>query len=182
MSEIDRKNIVYIGTSLDGYIADKEGKLDWLEIIPIPDGNDLGYSRFMENIDALVMGRNTYDVVLGFDIPWPYTKPVFVLSNSLQVVPEELRDRVELVNGPPEKVVKKINGKGYSRLYIDGGKVIQSFLEKDLIDEMIITKLPILLGGGIPLFGSHEKQMAFEHVSTEVMLNAMVKSHYRRIR
>ena len=95
VSEINGKNTVYIATSLDGYIADRDGKLDWLESIPNPDGNDFGYSDFMENIDALVMGRNTYEVVLGFDIPWPYTKPVFVLSNFLESIPDELQEKVQ---------------------------------------------------------------------------------------
>jgi dihydrofolate reductase len=182
MAEIERKNIVYIATSLDGYIADKKGNLDWLEIIPNPDDNNFGFSEFMKNIDALVMGRNTYETVLDFDIPWPYTKPVFVLSNTLDNIPDDLKGKVELAKGSIKEVLKVIYVKGYTRLYIDGGKVIKGFLKEDLIDEMIITQIPILLGGGISLFGSLEKRMVFEHIKTEVLLNAIVKSHYQRKR
>ena len=79
------KNSVFIATSLDGYIADKNGKIDCLNSIPNPDNNDMGYVEFNKGIDALVMGRTTFETVLGFDVDWPYSKPVFVLSNKLNV-------------------------------------------------------------------------------------------------
>jgi dihydrofolate reductase len=173
-------NIVYIATSLDGYIADKDGGLDWLFAIPNPDNSDFGYGDFIKRIDALVMGRKTFDTVCGFDCDWPYTKPVFVLSNTLKSIPKEYERKAELISGPLEEVVSTINEKGYKELYIDGGTTIQNFLKENLIDEMIITKVPTLLGGGTPLFGELSEHMNFEHVKTEVMLNSMVKSHYRR--
>jgi dihydrofolate reductase len=173
-------NIVYIATSLDGYIADKDGGLDWLFAIPNPDNSDFGYGDFIKRIDALVMGRKTFDTVCGFDCDWPYTKPVFVLSNTLKSIPKEYERKAELISGPLKEVVSTINEKGYKELYIDGGTTIQNFLKENLIDEMIITKVPTLLGGGTPLFGELSEHMNFEHVKTEVMLNSMVKSHYRR--
>lgn len=173
-------NIVYIATSLDGYIADREGGLDWLCSIPNPDNLDFGFSEFMDRIDAVVMGRNTFDAVRGFDGEWPYGKPVFVLSNSSASLPGGFEGKVELVGGDVRGVVAAINGKGYETLYIDGGKTIQGFLREDLIDELIITRVPVLLGGGVPLFGELNGQMVFEHLTTDVMLNAMVRSHYRR--
>ena len=98
---MEPKNSVYIGVSLDGYIADKDGGLDWLDFIPNPEGSDMGYYEFMSGIDALVMGRNTFEVVDGFDIDWPYKKPVFVLSNSLTEVPEKYKGKVYLLGGEP---------------------------------------------------------------------------------
>lgn len=175
-------NIVYIATSLDGYISDKDDGLDWLDSIPNPDNIDMGYGDLMNRIDALVMGRKTFEVVCGFDVPWPYTKPVFVLSNSLTTVPEEHEGKAELVSGPLTEVLETLHARGHQNLYIDGGTTIQSFLKEDLIDEMIITVLPILLGGGSLLFGELPQPMGFEHVKTEVLLNAMVQSHYRRRR
>ena len=175
-------NIIYVGTSLDGYIADKDGGLDWLQYIPNPDNLDFGWTDFMDNIDAVVMGRNTFETVCSFDCPWPYSKPVFVLSNSLTLLPDEHKEKAELINGSISEVLKNIHQKGYTQLYIDGGALIQSFLKEDLIDEMIITVIPILLGGGIKLFGDLPKQMKFEYLTTEVLLNAMVKNHYRRVR
>ena len=173
-------NIVYIATSIDGYIADKEGGLDWLHAIPNPDNLDLGFGDFINRIDAIVMGRKTFDTVCGFDCDWPYFKPVFILSNSLISVPSGYEEKAELISGPLQEVVSAINQKGYKELYIDGGATIQNFLHEDLIDEMIITTIPILLGGGISLFGELSEQMTLEHVKTEVILNSMVQSHYHR--
>jgi len=85
-----KKNSVFIATSLDGYIADKTGAVDWLDLIPNPKQDDMGYFKFIKDIDALVMGRSSFETVLGFDVDWPYTVPVFVLSNSLNKVPENL--------------------------------------------------------------------------------------------
>ena len=111
---------------------------------------------------------------------WPYRRPVFVLSNSMKSIPEGYEGKAEPIKGSLSEVIGVIHQKGYKNLYIDGGVTIQSFLKKDLIDEMIITVIPILLGGGIPLFGELPKAMEFEHVKTEVFLNAMVQNHYRR--
>ncbi len=175
-------NSVYIATSLDGYIADKDGGLDWLHSIPNPDNLDLGWADFMAGIDALIMGRNTFETVCGFDVPWPYSKPVFVLSNTLTAIPDEYADKAELISGPLPRVVETLNGRGYSNLYVDGGKTVQSFLEADLVDDLIVTQIPILLGGGTPLYGTLAEPLAFEHISTQVHLDALVQTHYRRTR
>jgi dihydrofolate reductase len=173
-------NIVYIGISLDGYIADINGKLDWLQSIPNPDNHDFGFADFMNRIDAIIMGRNTFDTVCDFEGEWPYNKPVFVLSNSLNSIPVKYSGKAELIKGDLSDIESKLYQKGYKRFYIDGGVTIQNFLEEDKIDEMIITTIPILLGGGTPLFGKLPKQKAFELVKSDVLLDAMVKSHYRR--
>jgi len=179
---MQNKNYVFIARSLDGYIADKEGGVDWLHSIPNPDGSDMGYNKFMERIDALVMGRKTFEVVMGFGIPWPYKKHVFVVSNTLDDLTKDLIGKAEIVHGSMYEIIKKIKVKGFSNLYIDGGALIQSFLKEDLIDEMIISTLPVLLGGGIPLFGELPKPLEFEHVNSEVFLNAITQDTYRRKR
>lgn len=175
-------NIVYIATSLDGYIADQNNQIDWLHDLPNPEGSDFGFADFMNEIDALVMGRNTFDMVTSFDCEWPYTKPVYVLSTTLRSVPEEYQGKVFLVNGEIQDIVAQLNRQGLNRLYIDGGKTIQSFLEKDLIDEMIITTIPIVLGGGIPLFGTLSTSLKFKHLSATRLLDCLVKNHYLRQR
>lgn len=172
------KNIVFIATSLDGYISDKNGGIDWLHSIPNPDGIDMGYGDLMNRIDALIMGRNTYETVLNFDMDWPYDKPIFVLSNSLKSIPNNLKDKVFLINGPLKKVLLEINNKGYQNLYIDGGKTIQSFLHEELIHELIITRIPILLGGGTPLFSNLDNPLKLNHIKTEVFLDSVVQSTY----
>lgn len=176
------KNIVFIAKSLDGYIAGKNGNLDWLHSIPNPEGVDMGYNRLMEEVDAIVMGRTTFDTVLGFGIDWPYTKHVFVLSNTLQEVPANLEGKVSLLKGSPQQILDQIHERGYHNLYIDGGRTVQHFLQADLIDELRISTIPILLGGGFPLFGDLASPMEFEHVESMVYLNQIVQDHYRRKR
>ena len=174
-------NFVYIATSLDGFIATSEGGLNWLDDIPNPEGRDFGYAEFMNDIDALVMGRKTFEKVASFGV-WPYNKPVFVLSRSNISVPFELENKVEIVNKTPKKLVDDLRAQGYQNLYVDGGITIQSFLAADLIDEMIITRVPILLGNGIPLFGELTQRLYFKHKKTEVLNEIMVQSQYTRIR
>lgn len=175
-------NSVFIATSLDGYIADKNGGIDWLHAIPNPDQNSMGYVEHFDRIDAMVMGRNTLDMVLSFGIDWPYSKPVFVLSNTMTSVPEGYEDKVFLVKGPLKEVLEQIHAKGFMNLYIDGGVTIQNFLKEDLIDEMIITTIPVLLGGGSPLFGNIESPLDFKCVKTETFLDAIVQNHFVRQR
>lgn len=179
---MDKSNIVFIACSLDGYITDKNGGLDWLSSIPNPENNDMGYITFIDNIDAIVMGRNTFETVCNFDIEWPYHKPVFVLSKSLKKISAKLKNKAELINGSPEIILSELNNNGYKRLYIDGGATIQSFLKKDLIDELIITTIPVLLGGGKPLFSALPEKLYFEHINTQVFLNQIVQTHYKRIK
>lgn len=171
-----------MATSLDGYIADKDGGLDWLQSIPNPENLDFGWTDLIDRIDGIVMGRKTFETVCSFDGDWPYRKPVFVLSNSIKSIPEGYEGKVEPIKGSPADVMGSIHQKGYRHLYIDGGVTVQNFLREDLIDEMIITIIPIMLGGGIQLFGELPEPIAFEHVNTEVFLNAMVQNHYRRIK
>ena len=176
------KNKVFIATSLDGYIADKNGGIDWLHAIPNPDNDDMGYSAFMSEIDALVMGRTTFETVCGFDMDWPYQKPVFVLSNSLKNVPKEYEGKAEIVKGSLKEILAKIENKGCNKLYIDGGKTIQSFLREDLIDEITITVIPYLLGGGTSLFSEHPDRLAFECVESTIYLDKVVQNKFVRKR
>jgi dihydrofolate reductase len=172
-------NYVYIATSIDGYIATSEGGIEWLHEQENPSDNDYGYSEFISNIDALVMGRHTFEKVRSFD-EWPYDIKVFVLSSTLTNVPSDLTGKIEFIHGSPKDVLANIRSLGFDNLYIDGGIVVQNFLASDLIDELIVTRIPILLGGGIPLFGELSKSLKFIHKKTEVYDNALVKTHYVR--
>lgn len=175
-------NAIYVGTSIDGYIADREGGLDFLECVPNPDRDDLGFADFMDSVDAVLMGRKTFETVLGFGVAWPYTKPVFVLSSTLANVPDELAGKATVVSGALAEVIPRLNDGGFRRLCFDGGALVRSLLMDDRIDEMVIARLPVLLGGGIPLFGSTPAHLDFEHVHTEVLLDAIVQTTYRRRR
>ena len=171
---------VYLGLSLDGFIADKDGGVAWLDMVHVPEGDDLGYAVFMQDVDALVMGRVTFDTVLGFDVPWPYDKPVYVWSRRAVAIPEALEGKAFGIQGSPEEIVATLAAAGHTRLYIDCGKTVQAFLAADLVDELILTRLPIVLGEGIPLFGALPKPLPLKHVRTEVLLGQLVKSTYRR--
>jgi dihydrofolate reductase len=173
-----RFNSVYIATSLDGYIADADNGIAFLDTYPIPEGTDMGYDAFMSNIDALLMGRKTFETVLGFGIEWPYQKPVFVWSHTLYTVPKDLETKVQLVSGDTQEVLQAIHEKGYERLYIDGGKVIQSLLKENLIDEMIITTIPVILGTGISLFGETNGILKFKCIQSKVFENGLSQNVY----
>ena len=172
---------VYIAKSLDGYIADKNGNVEWLNEIPNPENSDLGFVEFMNKIDAVVMGRNTFEKVQSFGM-WPYHKPVFVISSSLSQLSEEYTNKAIILNLKPLDLIEKLNKDGMKHLYIDGGALIQSFLREDLIDELITTSIPVLLGDGIPLFGKLSNSLEFTHQNTEILLNSLVKSRYIRQR
>ena len=174
------KTIVYIGTSLDGFIARKDGDIDWLT--PFADDEAIhAYEEFMNRIDAIVIGRGTFEKVLTFS-SWPYEKNVFVLSNSIKQLPGTLRDKAILLSMKPEELLSYLSGMGFSSIYVDGGKVIQDFLKKDMIDEMIIAKAPILIGSGIPLFNYVDTDLQFKHVRTAIQSNGLIRSYYERER
>ena len=174
-------NYVYIATSLDGFIAKEDGNTDWLKEFLKQDQSDYGYSEFMSGIDAIIMGRNTFEVILTYDF-WPYDKPEYVLSNSLVRVPEDIAGKAEIIKGDIKRNVGKLKNRGYQNLYIDGGRAIQSFLEEDLIDELIILQVPILLGNGIPLFGKLKDSLKFKLDKTESFNDTLIKCYYIRIR
>jgi len=179
---MDKRNSVFIATSLDGYIADRHDKIDWLLSIPNPEQQDMGYQDFIAEIDAILMGRNTFEVVCGFGGDWPYPKPVFVLSNSMKSIPPAYQGKVNLLKGEIQDVLKTVHDQGYLRLYIDGGVVIQQFLKEDLIDDMIITTIPYLLGGGTSLFGSLDKLLKFKCVEAKVEIGYIAQTKYSRDR
>ena len=171
---------VYIGTSLDGFIARTDGDIDWL----VGFANDeavKSYEEFTSRIDAMVIGRGTFEKVLDFPV-WPYHKKVFVLSRTVKEVPERLKESVTILAMQPKEVLGYLSDAGFSGIYVDGGKVIQSFLRADLIDEMIVSKVPVLIGGGIPLFGLMEVDLEFKHVQTQICSNGLVRSYYLRKR
>jgi dihydrofolate reductase len=171
---------VYIGTSLDGFIARPNGEIDWLTQFADKEAFD-SYDEFMSGIDVIVIGRGTFETVLKFP-RWPYDRPVFVLSNSITEVPELLKEKVSIICLPPAEVITLLSDKGLKGAYIDGGKVIQSFLAEDLIDELTISRAPVLIGRGISLFGTIDFDIRFSHVQTKVCSNGLVRSYYKRQR
>lgn len=165
---------VFVGTSLDGFIARSNGDFDFLS-----PGGDVahGYEEFMATVDALVIGRNTFDSVLAFDA-WPYgEKSVFVLS-SRPLAPAPQGARVERMSGPPAEVVSQLEARGIRHIYVDGGITIQAFLQAGLIQRLIISRVPVLIGVGIPLFGALPHDVTLEHVATRHYATGLVQSEY----
>ena len=174
------KTIVYIGTSLDGFIARKDGDIEWLTQFANEDAMH-AYEEFMKRIDAIVIGKGTFEKILTFP-SWPYEKKAFLLSTSIKQVPDMARDKITILSMAPKELLHYLGDKGFSGIYVDGGKVIQSFLENDLIDELIISKVPVLLGDGIPLFNHLTATLEFNHIRTQVSTNGLVRSYYERKR
>jgi dihydrofolate reductase len=168
------KTSVFIGTSLDGFIARADGALDFL---PPGGGEPHGYDEFMATVDALVIGRKTFETVLTFDA-WPYAeKPVFVLSTRPLATPPP-GAVVEQMAGPPADIVSQLAVRGVKHVYVDGGITIQQFLRAGLIQRLIITRVPVLIGSGIPLFGALEHDVPLTHVATRQYASGLVQSEY----
>ena len=168
------KASVFIATSLDGFIARANDDLDWL---PPDGGEEHGYEAFMASVGALVIGRRTYEKVLTFDT-WPYgEKPVFVLSTH--ELPSPPRGAVmERLTGDPADILANLEARGVRHVYVDGGITIQRFLAAGLIQHLTITHIPVLLGGGIPLFGELEADIHLNPIATRQYSSGLVQSEY----
>lgn len=177
------KATVYIATSLDGFIARENGEIDWLPGGGVEEsGEDYGYKDFMATVDVLVMGRKTYEKVLTFK-EWPYgDKPVVVLSHHPVPSPKEIARTVESMSGSPAEVASRLSARGAKHLYVDGGKTIQGFLNAGLIQRLIITTIPVLIGGGIPLFGPLTRDIRLRRIETRSFPNGLVQSAYEVVK
>lgn len=178
--QLSIKTSVFIATSLDGFIARANGDLDWLTgAETVSAEQDYGYQEFMDTVDSIVVGRNTFELVLTFDT-WPYSgKKVVVLSSGPDAIPPHLADDVEWLSLPPQQLVDRLAAQGAAHLYVDGGKTIQGFLNAGLIDELTITRVPILIGSGVPLFGALNHDVRLRHIATQQFENGFVQSKYR---
>ncbi|QYO76047.1 dihydrofolate reductase family protein [Devosia salina] len=173
------KGHVFIGASVDGFIARQGGDISWLTQFSNL-GEDHGYDAHMARVDGIIMGRGTFEAVKDIE-PWFYEKTVLVLSRTLASsdVPRSLRSRVEIVNASPNEAMMIAEERGWRGVYIDGGAVIQSFLRAGLIEDMIISRVPVLIGQGLPLFGALDADVGLEHLGTTIFPSGLVQSHYR---
>jgi dihydrofolate reductase len=170
---------VFIGTSLDGFIARPNGSFDFL---PEGGGEPHGYDEFMATVDALVIGRNTFETVLAFP-EWPYGGKRVVVLSSRPIDFSAVRGRighgvVEQMSGGPAEMVAQLAAGGVQHIYVDGGITIQRFLRAGLIHRLTITRVPVLIGEGIPLFGALPRDVRLRHIATQQYRSGLVKSEY----
>ncbi len=171
------KASVFVGTSVDGFIARQNGDLDFL---PAGGGEPHGYDEFIASVDTIVIGRKTFETVLAFPT-WPYGgKRVVVLGSEPVDLSAALARGavVEQMGGPPVDIASKLAARGARHLYVDGGITVQRFLRAGLIDRLVITRVPVLIGDGISLFGSLSQDIQLRHVATRSYPSGLVQSEY----
>ena len=168
---------VFVGTSVDGFIARPDGTLDFL---PPGGGEPHGYDEFIATVDAIVIGRKTFETVLAME-SWPYGNKRVVVLSSRPVDLSRAGGVVEQMGGDPAGIVSKLAATGAHHLYVDGGITVQSFLRAGLVQSLVITRVPVLIGAGIPLFGALPHDIQLHHVATRHYASGLVQSEYQVI-
>lgn len=170
---------VFIATSLDGFVARPDHRLDWLMKYDTTN-EDHGFEALMDKVDGLIMGSGSFRTVLGFG-EWPYRKPVVVLSQSMTDadIPDHLAGLVRISGLDPVDLMAELDREGWQRAYVDGGRIVQSFLRAGLISDLTVTLVPVLIGEGIPLFGPLDKDIDLEFVRATPFPSGMLQTVYR---
>ena len=171
------KTSVFVGVSVDGFIARPNGELDFLDA---GGSEPHGYEDFIATVDTIVRGRKTFETVMGFDT-WPYgNKSVVVLSSQpIDMSAASRRGaRVEHMSGEPADITSRLSADGAEHVYVDGGITIQGFLRAGLVQRLVITRVPVLIGSGIPLFGTLLQDVPLRHLATRAFQGGLVQSEY----
>eukprot|EP00571_Detonula_confervacea_P001098 CAMPEP_0172314508 /NCGR_PEP_ID=MMETSP1058-20130122/22722_1 /TAXON_ID=83371 /ORGANISM="Detonula confervacea, Strain CCMP 353" /LENGTH=186 /DNA_ID=CAMNT_0013028395 /DNA_START=139 /DNA_END=699 /DNA_ORIENTATION=- len=183
------KASVFIALTLDGFIAGKDGSVDFLndyQSSASKEDGDMGFSNFLNSVDLLVFGRKTWDQVISFGVDvWPYgDRKVWIWSRNPSDVhiPECIAKQAKAICASPPDIMKLAGDEGYQHAYIDGGTTIHEFLQHGYIQELILTRVPLLLGSGVPLFSSNTNKLPLEHLVTRSYSNGLVQSHYRVVK
>jgi len=164
---------IFVGTSLDGFIARRNGEFDFLP----EGGEDHGYSEFIASVDALVIGRKLFEQALTFP-SWPYENKRVVVLSSRPLDLSKAPGRIEQMSGDPADIVAKLAASGAHHLYIDGGDTVQRFIRAGMIDRIVVTRVPVLIGEGISLFGALPHDVKLRHVATRQFASGLVQSEY----
>lgn len=174
-----RKVIVYIAASIDGYIAREDGNIDWLSVVEMPD-EDYGYKAFTETIDTVIMGRKTYEKVLSFGIPYPHAdKKSYIITRTLTQSPQP---EIIFYDGNVADLISQLKSESGKNIFIDGGaQLVHSLLREQLVDELIVSTIPVLLGGGIRLFQGGFPEQKFHTINAQSFSSGLVQVHYSRL-
>lgn len=179
---------VYIATSVDGFIAKNDGNVDWLHTAGNKNADmgehaNMGFNDYMSSIDCMIMGRKCMEMISSFNLSaeqWPYGDiKIIALSATIKKAPNNLNNKVQMYSGDINKLVSSLENEGYKHAYIDGGTTIQAFFNLQLIDELIITRVPILIGEGIPLFGQTFKDINLEQAEATAFPNDFIQVKYK---
>jgi dihydrofolate reductase len=174
------KTHIYIAATVDGFIARSDGAIDWLD--HDSQGQDYGWNAFRQGIDSLILGRRTYEEVLGFGVDWPYKGlSTFVWSRTMKNddIPAALADEtVEVSSLSPGPLLDALGTRGLRHVWIDGGQTLQAFLTAGLVDVITVTRIPILIGQGRPLFGLLPDDVSLKHMDTQSFQSGVVQSNY----
>jgi dihydrofolate reductase len=168
---------VFVGVSVDGFIARPAGELDFLDAA---GDEPHGYDEFIATVDTIVMGRKTFETVLGFGT-WPFGERLVVVLSGRPLdlsIAEGLGGRVEHMSGPPADIASTLADRGAQHVYVDGGMTIQGFLGAGLVNRLVISRVPVLIGSGIPLFGTLQRDVPLRHVATRTFRGGLVQSEY----
>jgi dihydrofolate reductase len=174
-----RKVILFIAASIDGYIAGPGDDLGFLSIVE-NDGQDYGYTAFIETVDTVILGRRTYDKVLSFGIPFPHAdKETYVVTRS----PRASEGKVNFFTGNLDSLVKELKAGPGKNIFVDGGaQVVHEMLRLDILDEMVISTIPVLVGDGIRLFQDNRAQQSWRLLHSQGFPSGLVQNHYERVR
>ncbi|QFU23187.1 dihydrofolate reductase family protein [Shewanella eurypsychrophilus] len=179
---------VFIATSVDGFIAKNDGNVDWLHTAgnleaDMGEHADMGMTEYMASVDCMIIGRKCMEMISSMNLTaeqWPYGDTrIIVLSNTLKYAPDNIKDKVELYSGDLNTLISRLETEGHRHAYIDGGTTIQAFINLQLINEMTITRAPVLLGEGIALFGKTFKDIKLEQAQAIAYPNGFVQEKYR---
>ena len=179
---------VFIATSVDGFIAKEDGSVDWLHTagnakVDMHDQADMGMNDYMSTVDCMIMGRKCMDMISSMNLTpeqWPYGNiKIIVLSNTIKEAPENMKGKVEMYSGDLLTLIYNLENEGFKDAYIDGGTTIQAFINLKLIDELTITKAPVLLGEGKPLFGKTIKDIKLEEGEVIAFPNDFIQIKYK---
>lgn len=173
--ESERKIFVYIAASLDGYIAKENDDIGFLSLVDKP-GEDYGYSEFIKNVDTVIIGRKTYDKVLTFGIEFPHKdKKCYVITRTRH----EPADNVIFYSHSLGDLIQNLKTENGKHIFIDGGsEIINALLKQDLIDEFILSIIPVFLGDGIRLFKDGRPELNLELVSSTEYDTGLIQLHY----
>ncbi|KDM89786.1 dihydrofolate reductase family protein [Photobacterium galatheae] len=178
---------VFIAISADGYIATPDGGVEWLHTAGNPnadlgDNQDMGFNDFINNVDCMIMGRKCMEVINAMHLSpeqWPYGDlPIIVLSQTLKTPPAHCHSPVEIYAGDIQTLLTRLTRQGYTHAYVDGGQTITSFLNLGFIQEITVTQAPVLLGEGIPLFGSLDRPVKLEQITATAFANDFIQIKY----